>query len=735
MIVPQLLGPNGLIYCVEDDNQNVHILWGGQKYYSFQHKDTFTKNLGIALLADLHVLQSTVCEIFQVNRRTITRIHKLYKKDGIDGLINYEKGRQRIENNLKDFVIKRYIELEKTYGYQKILLAEIDQKVEEGLFNKGICRSKLQDIILTHKREIKQKQKIEKEEALRKEKEKESKREKEQTQEKIREENEKQQGKLFTGEEECVQHGGAAAVIPLLGEFGLKDFIPGETEKNQLFNNNEMAISYTVLNAASLIEVEQDFKLLASYQMGGIIGRPKIPSLRLYRERIPKIVERMDMERVMVEAAKKAHKIFGFSKVIYIDGHFMPYYGKSAILYGYNSQRRLAMHGREYFFVHDANGLPVYAAISDGYRKMKHYIEEVDAKLQEIYGVGDKELLEIFDRGGYSKAFCVKISERIKFICWRSDAAKMPIITEGEWVNVKVPLQPNEYGDIKVKKMKAWERQKEFESEGKKVRLREIWIRVGKKISPALTNEYELSLPEVVIALTSRWGRQENMFKELKEHGIDRIHSYQKELYTKELLYQKRLEDEDQGICHEIINPKIKKLNKEIAGLKKEKEKLAVKIKKLNSKTKDKEKKALKRKYAGIERKITNRKKKRDRLPKKVRMLDRIEEEKIVRLADGKKLFFDWLKMCGIWAKRKIVEIIKPYYIDLRDVNKFVKYILRSRTYVSRKGKTLYVSFPPQTFEKAGEALKILCSYINTGKNIDLNLGFEKIHFMVGNKY
>ena len=155
----------------------------------------------------------------------------------------------------------------------------------------------------------------------------------------------------------------------------------------------------------------------------------------------------------------------------------------------------------------------------------------------------------------------------------------------------------------------------------------------------------------------------------------------------------------------------------------------------MNSKKKDKEKKALKRKYAGIERKITNRKKKRDSLPKKVRMFDRIEEEKIVRLADGKKLFFDWLKMCGIWAKRKMVEIIKPYYIDLRDVNKFVKYILRSRTYVSRKGKTLFVSFPPQTFKKAGEALEILCSYLNTGENIDLNLGFEKIHFMVGNKH
>jgi len=49
----------------------------------------------------------------------------------------------------------------------------------------------------------------------------------------------------------------------------------------------------------------------------------------------------------------------------------MPYYGGEKTLHGYYPKERLAMHGREYFFVHDRKGLPVYAAISDGYRKMK----------------------------------------------------------------------------------------------------------------------------------------------------------------------------------------------------------------------------------------------------------------------------------------------------------------------------------------------------------------------------
>jgi len=74
---------------------------------------------------------------------------------------------------------------------------------------------------------------------------------------------------------------------------------------------------------------------------------------------------------------------------------------------------------------------------------------------------------------------------------------------------------------------------------------------------------------------------------------------------------------------------------------------------------------------------------KRQELPKKVLMMDRIEEEQIVRLYDAKKLFFDWLKMNAIWARKVIADVVKPYYKDLRDVNKFVSWLLRSHTYVT----------------------------------------------------
>ncbi len=122
-------------------------------------------------------------------------------------------------------------------------------------------------------------------------------------------------------------------------------------------------------------------------------------------------------------------------------------------------------------------------------------------------------------------------------------------------------------------------------------------------------------------------------------------------------------------------------------------------------------------------------------MPKKVNLLDRIKEEKIVRLSDEKKLFFDWLKMNAIWAKREMIEIVKPVYKDLRDVNKFVRSILRSRTYVRRSGDLLYVSFPPQQSKKRAMALEQLCAALNEYDKIDLGLSFRKIIFSVRGKH
>jgi len=732
--IQQFLGPNGLIYSLEDTEGNVEIVWGGKLYYSFHRENLFALDLGIALLDSIGVVQKTICQFFKISRNTITNVSKIYAEDGIEGLLNYKHGAPPIEEELRSFVIKMFIELENTRGYQNKILEAVEKKVEAGECRKSISRTTLHTIVGEYKAEREEQKGKNIEERQTREAA-----EKKRIEEENKEQKEPDHGKIelisdiAEGEEVCVEHGGAAAAAIFLDEYGMAENIPEEDEKENHYSNQELALTFALLNAGEIVKVEQDFEQLPSYQMGGIIGKSKLPSLSLYRNRIPGMVAQMNMREVILETSKRMQEILEFSPVVYVDGHFMPYHGGCETLYGYYPQKRLAMHGREYFFVHDTNRLPVYATISDGYRKMKHYLVDVDEKLREIYGRKEKELLEIFDRGGYSKEFCVSIADKIRFICWRSDARTVPRIAE--WREVEVEHQGNSYGQVKQRTFYAWERDAEFKVEKKQAKFREVWIKKGNKVSPALTNDFELSLEEVVRALTRRWGSQENMFKELKDHGIDRIHSYRKQEYTEEFLYGKGLEDPEKGIIREIDNPEIRLINKQLSSLRAEKRKMAEKILELEKGGEKNKLKAMRKKYSGIERRIKNQIERRESLPKKINLFNRIKENDIVRLSDEKKLFFDWLKMNAIWAKREIIEIVKPYYQDLRDVNKFVKSILNSRTYVHKKEDTLYIEFPGQSSKKRHEALNLLCAFLNEHGEVDLGLDYHRFIFSVREKH
>ena len=733
----RLLGPNGLVWAAKEADEIVRIYWGGLSFYAYHENDAFERKLGIALLANQGVHHQTICELFAVNRHTVRKTLAVYTNSGAPGLQDYHRGPEAIEEALRTFVITEYIRLHAQRGFQNMILDAIAKKAKEGLFRSTLSRSKLQKIIRAYKDTTKKDQEEQKREAEgKKQKEQENQRRREAKEQRSGENDD--QGELEPNEQSvCVEHGGAAAVIPLLGHLGLNAALPEEPEnENRRYSIGELAVSYAALNAAQLVDVEQDFKLADSYQVGGLIGRTRLPSLSVYRERIPAAVEKMDMEAVRLEAARTAVGVFGPTRVAYIDGHFMPYYGETPTLYGYNTQRRLAMRGREYVYIHDERGVPIYAALSDEYRKMQYYVEHLDTTIRDLYGARAKEILEVFDRGGYSKEFCVRISESIRFVCWRSDARTVPEIPPGEWIDVAVEHQGNTVDAIAFTQMQAWERRRTIEAEGKSAPLRELWIKLGQKVSPALSNDFDRPLNELVAMLVGRWGNQENQFKDLKAHGIDHIHSYQSERYSEDYLYSRGLEDREQGVRHEIGNPKIRALTRELKQLRDQKKKLEQKLltAEKNTGTKDKAT-AIRKKLSGIVRKIDNRISAREKLPKTILMLDRIEEDHIQRLYDGKKLFFDWLKMNAIWAKRQLVDVVKPFYKDLRDVNKFIISILQTRTYVRRRGDTLEVEFPPQHSQNGGRALDVLCEFLNKMDQFDLGLSFQKIKFRVGAKH
>ncbi len=80
-------------------------------------------------------------------------------------------------------------------------------------------------------------------------------------------------------------------------------------------------------------------------------------------------------------------------------------------------------------------------------------------------------------------------------------------------------------------------------------------------------------------------------------------------------------------------------------------------------------------------------------------------------------------------------QIAKTIYEDLRDVNKFVKSILKSRTYVKRDGKPLNAVFPPQQSKKSARALEKLCTTFNKYGNLNSVICFKKMIFGVREKH
>ena len=727
-----LFGPNGFIHAVEDENGNVTIMWAGKPYYSFSRTDHFAKNLGISLLASLRVRHKDIQRLFGVSGKTIKRVLALIKKNGLRALSDYRPGAPELDQKIKDFVIARYTELEGTRGYQTMILDAVEEQYKKGEFSRAISRQTLYLILRDYRRE---RERIGQENEEREKQKEQAKKEGEKQREE-EERREREQPELpeepHTSEATVVDYGGAVVTAVFVNEFQTMESIPegcGEEETEGRFSNREMAFAYVALNAAKVVRVEQDFKTLPSYLMGGILGREKLPSLSLYRSRIPTVVEHMDMEEVIRETSRRMSEIFPFSRVLYIDGHFLPYYGGTKVLGNYSSQRRLVAAGREYFWVHDENGMPVYATISDGYRKMRFYLKQVNGDLKWIYGAKRRDLLLVFDRGGYSKGFCVGITDEVRFVCWRTDARAIPKIVK--WEKVKVEREGNEWGEPTQVWFGAWERDVEFEVGKKKRVLREVWIRKGRKVSPALTNDKQMPLADVVRTLVRRWGAQENGFKKLKAHGVDLIHSYEKERYSEEYLYESGLEDRQEGIRREVDNPVIKELDRKIGKVKRRIERQRDARERAEKKGRKPALATIKGKLAYLNRKMKQLKDAKGKEPEKVLLYQIIQEKEIERIKPEKKLFFDWLKMSALWSRKRIVDIVKPYYQDLRDMEKFVDGILQSRTYVRTSEGVMYVEFPDQHSRQKQQALQRLCEELNERGTIDIGLSIHKLVFSV----
>lgn len=248
------------------------------------------------------------------------------------------------------------------------------------------------------------------------------------------------------------------------------------------------------------------------------------------------------------------------------------------------------------------------------------------------------------------------------------------------------------------------------ESAGKGKRCkRYIFIKRGEKISLAFSNDSKRSLAELVKILTKRWGMQENVFKGLKEIGIDKISSYENSNYPEDWLFE---ESEDR----EVLNPQRRIIDERIAGLKTEIKKLTECLGKLSRSIKNNSSKRLEDMRSEIEKKeemIRQLREEREHVAAKVNITEIIEAEDIVRLNSEKKKFFDLMKVLSYNVQQDIVDTIRPVYDNERDVNMFVREILDQEGTIEMSADSITISFRLFKSGKKNEVLKLLIENAN----------------------
>ena len=276
------------------------------------------------------------------------------------------------------------------------------------------------------------------------------------------------------GEDEVVLNvvessvGGSFIYYPLVEE--VYGTILSEADKFNILNEEHLQKRYT-LSKIILTMIFYIFthvfnpeisKGIRRKEYGILMGTNSSPCCRTFREGI-KLLSDIDFSTYLRKEITRNNIKLGYVQmgVLYIDGHFVPYYAKKTVHKGYSTQRRMAMPGHYQNWVTDMNGRPVFFYVNNSFIKFTDAIKDSvkdSLKLMDEMGIHER-LIVVFDRGGYdSKLFKELDNLKVGFITWKKFNKKFDInlLTEplsyvnreGKEINYltyKTKIEINEY--------------------------------------------------------------------------------------------------------------------------------------------------------------------------------------------------------------------------------------------------------------------------------------------------
>ena len=308
----------------------------------------------------------------------------------------------------------------------------------------------------------------------------------------------------------------------------------------------------------------EDFKTVYPEEFGILIGRSHSPSLFTLRRFLHRVRELEKSEKLIDEFALTYLKS-GIARwgVLYIDGHFLPYYGIYPISKGWHGVRKIPIKGSYNFIGVDDKFNPWIFLIRSSSEDLLQKIPEIVEKAKRLgndIGLTDDEtdnLIVIFDREGYSAELYRFLDgqdrkdqkRRAIFISWAKYSDKWVNDIGEERFHKSMKVRYEIQGS---KEIKYFETERTMNKYGV-IRTIVIQRDKDKKRAAIYTNGKvdEIGAEEIIELICRRWG-EENLIKELlMKHLINYSPGYVKE------------EMEEQPM---VENPKMKGLKKQKAS-------------------------------------------------------------------------------------------------------------------------------------------------------------------------
>lgn len=406
----------------------------------------------------------------------------------------------------------------------------------------------------------------------------------------------------------------------------------------------------------------------------------------------------------------------------FVDGHLLPYTGKTKVHQAFNTQRSMMVPGRNNIVACDADGKVVDFKIHEGKGDIRAYLIELGKKWKEEIVAGP---VMVFDREAYGADFFYEMSQAgIDFVTWDKhvDTKKLKELADDRF---KFEFELN------GKTYKVFEDEKEFTHsvDGKTdevftLRRIYIWNVSCNRRTCALANVMveKMNESDCAKAILTRWAASENTFKHLGDkHPLNYQPGYS---FT-------------ESPKQEIENPEIKEIKKKASGIKSKLSKLYKKLSKtkevLNKDGSVRKNSSYQKISAQIEEKeaeVVLLKQEADKLPERVDISLLEDYNCFQAICDESKYLFDFVTS-SVWNARKhMTDWLLPLYENKNEYVDLFYAITNCHGWIKSEADKVTVRIEPLQQPSRLSAQQQFCRKLNqlkvitpTGKLLEIEVG------------